>query len=318
MSQLVIETDTIKKGVLYFFAVAGIAIIGCWIGMGFVNYCLNEAAELTTAPAVASATDSASTVASPVQQYPYDMEFTVLSTTSANGHYQVETTTGSILYVPDFATWNSLLPQDTYAATITGIEANGALDAGTVSRASSSPATVSAFPGGLQVSPYPMTVGFTVLSATVNNGNYEVITTAGQVLHIPDYSVWNSLWPQETYSATITGIEPDGSLDVSTVNTGSKIYYPPGTNSVIVGMALPETWTLQDSPHTGTITLYPDGTGSARIDSYPTVPFTYDMAADGTDGTASYRVWSVPFTINPATHVITSYRYPGAELVPLG
>ncbi len=52
MSQLVIETDTIKKGVLYFFAVAGIAIVGCWIGMGIMNYCISEAAQLTSAPVV--------------------------------------------------------------------------------------------------------------------------------------------------------------------------------------------------------------------------------------------------------------------------
>ena len=318
MSQLVIETDTIKKGVLYLFAIAGIAIIGGWIGMGFVNYCLDEAAELTTAPAVASSADSTPTLAAPVQQYPYTIEFTVLSTTAAYGHYQVETTTGSTIYVPDFATWNGLLLQDTYAATITGTEANGALDAGAVSRASATPAVVSGFPGGLHTTPYPMTLGFTILSTAVNNGRYDVITTAGQILHIPDYSVWNAMWPQETYSATITGVEPDGSLDVGSINDGAWVKYPPGTNPGIVGMALPETWSLQNSPHTGTITLYPDGTGSARIDSYPTVPFTYDMAADGTDGTASYRLWSVPFTINPATHVITSNQYPGAELVPLG
>jgi hypothetical protein len=83
-------------------------------------------------------------------------------------------------------------------------------------------------------------------------------------------------------------------------------------------MALPQTWTLLGLPHTGTITLNPDGTGSATIDHYPTITFPYKMAADGTDGTASYRFWSVPFMYNPITKVITSPNYPGAELVPTG
>jgi hypothetical protein len=318
MSQLVIETDTIKKGVLYFFAIAGIAIIGCLIGMNMINYFISLPAQPTSAPAAAPATAAAAAAASPEQQYPYVMEFTVLSTTSANGHYQVETTAGNILYVPDFTTWNTLWPQATYAASITGVEKNGALDAGTVSRASSSPATGPSFPGGIQASPFPSAITFTVLSSTIRNGIYEVETTAGQILRIPDYLLWNSLWPQETYSATITGVEPDGSLDVSSVNAASQIKYPPGTNPVIEGMVLPGTWTLRGSMHTGTITLYPDGSGSATVDSYPTISFTYDMAADGTDGTASYRLWSVPFTVNPATHVITSPHYPGAELVPSG
>jgi hypothetical protein len=81
-------------------------------------------------------------------------------------------------------------------------------------------------------------------------------------------------------------------------------------------MALPQTWTLQNSSHTGIVTLNPDGTGSAKIDNYPTIFFTYQMASDGTDGTASYWFWSVPFTYNPVNNLITSSNFPGAELVP--
>ncbi|MFZ0005077.1 MAG: hypothetical protein WCC86_04950 [Methanoregula sp.] len=316
MSQLVIETDTIKKGVLYFFAVAGIAIVGCWIGMGIMNYCISEAAQLTSAPVAASATASAPAVASPVQQFPFVIEFTVLSTTFANGHYQVGTTAGNILYVPDYATWNSLWLHDSYSATITGVEPNGVLDAGTVSRVSLS-GTFPSLPETIQASPYPKALAFTVSSTTITNGNYDVMTTTGQTLHLPDYATWNALLPQDTYSATITGSEADGSLDASTI-TPAQVNYPAGTSRVSTAMASPTTWTLQDSQHTGTITLYPGGTGQATIDSYPTVSFTYTLAADGTEGTASYNLWSVPFTYNPATHVITSPHYPGAELVPAG
>ncbi|HVP96808.1 hypothetical protein [Methanoregula sp.] len=140
MSQVVIETDSIKKGVLYFFAIVGIAIIGCWIGMGIVDHYISEevqqavasASTPVTAPVIAPVTASTSTVASPVQQYPYIIEFTVLSTTIANGHYTVFTTAGQTLYISDFSSWNSCYPQNTYSATITGVEVNGALDASAV------------------------------------------------------------------------------------------------------------------------------------------------------------------------------------------
>ncbi len=82
-------------------------------------------------------------------------------------------------------------------------------------------------------------------------------------------------------------------------------------------MALPQTWTLQDSSHTGIVTLNPDGTGIANIDNYPTISFSWRMP-DGADGIASYWFWSVPFTYDPVNNVITSPNYPGAELVPIG
>jgi len=80
-------------------------------------------------------------------------------------------------------------------------------------------------------------------------------------------------------------------------------------------MALPPTWILQNSSHTGTVTLNPDGTGSATIDNYPTISFTYQMASDGVNGVASYWWWTVPFTYDPVNNVIISPNYPGAELV---
>jgi hypothetical protein len=132
MSQLVVETDTIKRGVLYFFAIMGIAIIGCCIGMGIVDHYISLEAQQAAASVSTPVTASAPAVASPVQQSPYVIEFTVLSTTIANGHYSVYTTAGQTLYLQDFTTWNSLYPQNTYSATILGTEGNGALDASAV------------------------------------------------------------------------------------------------------------------------------------------------------------------------------------------
>ncbi len=328
MSQLVIETDTIKKGALYFFAIVGIAIIGCVMGMNIVDHYSSLQAQQTVAPAAAADTAPAPTVAQAT--YPATLEFTVLSATVSNGHYTVYTTAGQTLYLPDFNSWNSMLPQDSYSATITGAETNGALDVGTVNRASFT-VTVPALTGAVQASPYPYATEFTVLSTTMANGYYEVLTTTGQTLYMPDFNSWNSLLPQETYTAIITGEEADGAMDVGTLNGGTvdpdfQGSYPtaayqssyPVSSSVSGAMALPRTWTLLGLSHTGTITLNPDGTGSATIDHYPTITFPYKMAADGTDGVASYRFWSVPFRYDPVNDVITSPNYPGAELVPTG
>ena len=329
MSQLVIETDTIKKGALYFFAIVGIVIIGCIMGMNIVDHFSSLEAQQTVAPVAATPTPApAPTIAQ--ETYPANLDFTVLSATAANGHYTVYTTTGQTLYLPDFNSWNSMLPQDSYSATITGAETNGALDVGAVNRASFT-VTVPALTGAVQVSQYPYLTEFTVLSTTMANGYYEVLTTTGQTLYMADFNSWNSLLPQDTYSATIIGAEADGALDVGTLNGGTvnpdsqEIYSTtayqssyPVSSSVSGAMALPQTWTLLGLSHTGTITLNPDGTGSATIDNYPTITFPYKMASDGTDGIASYRFWSVPFRYDPVNDVITSSNYPGAELVPTG
>jgi hypothetical protein len=99
------------------------------MGMNIVDHYSNLQAQQTVAPVVATPAP-APTVAQTM--YPTVIEFTVLSTTVTNGHYTVYTTTGQTLYMPDFYSWNSMLPQNTYTATITGAEANGALDASTV------------------------------------------------------------------------------------------------------------------------------------------------------------------------------------------
>ncbi|MFA6363905.1 hypothetical protein [Methanoregula sp.] len=313
MSQIVVETDTIKKAVLYFFAIAGIAIIGCMVGMSIVDRYSSLQAEQTVIPEAAPDTIPEPTVAQTV--YPTIIEFTVLSTTVANGHYSVYTTAGQTLYMPDFYSWNHLLPRDTYSATITGAEANGALDVATVNRVASR-ITVPSLKGGVQRSAYPYVLEFTVRSTSSAYGHYSVYTTTGQTLYVPDIYSWNSLVPENIYSATITGTEVNGALDVGTLNFNSQGSSPTVPDPVSGAMALPQTWTLRGSSHTGTVTLYPDDTGSATIDSYPTISFLYTMDADDTEGTASYRLWSVPFTYDPINKVITSPNYPGAELVP--
>jgi hypothetical protein len=224
MSQIVIETDTIKKAILYFFAVVGVLAIVIMIVMGAVNHFSIQQAQQTIVPVVVSATASAPTVASPTQKYPYVTEFTVLSTTVGNGFYEAVATSGQLFNLPDFNSWNSLWPQNTYTATITGAEANGALDVGTINRLSL-PVTVSGLTGGVQTSQYPYVIEFTVLSTTVVNGNYEVLTTDGRILYFTDFNTWNSMSPRDTYTGTIIGVETNGAYDIGTVNLISSAFY---------------------------------------------------------------------------------------------
>ncbi|MEN6396652.1 MAG: hypothetical protein ABFC78_09240 [Methanoregula sp.] len=134
MSQLIIETDTIKKAILYIFAIVGVLAIISMMVMGMVDrYC--PPTQQAVIPAAEPVTPSAPTIVPtvvPTSAYPMVIEFTVLSTTVANGHYTVYTTLGQTLYMRDYYSWNSLWPRSTYTATITGMEANGALDVSTV------------------------------------------------------------------------------------------------------------------------------------------------------------------------------------------
>jgi hypothetical protein len=47
-------------------------------------------------------------------------------------------------------------------------------------------------------------ITFTVLSCTVSNGQYQVITTDGRSVIFPDYDSWNNLIPQGVYIADST------------------------------------------------------------------------------------------------------------------
>jgi hypothetical protein len=224
MSQIVIDTDAIKKAILYFFAVVGVLAIVSIIVMGAVNHYSIQQAQQTIVPVSAPATALTPTVASPIQQYPYVIEFTVLSTTVANGHYEAIATSGQIFNLPDFNSWNSLWPRNTYTATVIGAEADGTLNVGTVNRLSS-PVTVSALTGGVQTLQYPYVIEFTVLSTTVVNGNYAVLATDGRILYFTDFNTWNNLYPRNTYTGTVIGIETNGAYDIGTVNLISTAFY---------------------------------------------------------------------------------------------
>lgn len=222
MSQIVIDTDAIKKAILYFFAVVGVVAMVSIIVMGAMNHYSIQPAQPATVPVSTPAPVSTPTVASPAQQYPYVTEFTVLSTTVANGHYEAIATSGQIFNIPDFNSWNSLWPRNTYTATVTGTEADGTLDVSTINRLSSS---VSALSGGVQTLQYPYVIEFTVLSTTVVNGNYEVLATDGRILYFTDFSTWNNLYPRYTYTGTVIGIEANGAYDIDTVNLVSTAFY---------------------------------------------------------------------------------------------
>lgn len=102
------------------------------IVMGVVDHYSQQQVQQTVVPVSAPVTAPAPAVVPTSAAYPAIIDFTVLSTTVANGHYSVYTTTGQTIYMPDFYSWNSLWPQNTYTATITGAETNGALDVGTI------------------------------------------------------------------------------------------------------------------------------------------------------------------------------------------
>jgi hypothetical protein len=118
-----IEIDAIKKVILIALACVGVGTIVAISAIGALHF-------LQAQPD--SATNPVQTGVPQTQQYPYLIEFTVLSTGVTNGHYEVITTTGQILFLSDFNTWNVLYPQNTYSGTVTGAETNGALDVGTV------------------------------------------------------------------------------------------------------------------------------------------------------------------------------------------
>jgi hypothetical protein len=220
MAELTIETDSIKKVVIYFFAIVGVIAVGCVVAIYLMDHVTQaHPAEPVVAPAAVVPTPVPATTPS----YPSVIEFTVLSTTVAYGHYEALTTDGDILYFADYTTWNRMFPHGTYTATITGEETNGAYDVGTVNAYSSvynPPVAIT--------SSNPSVLEFTVLSTTVINGHYEAVTTDGRILYFIDFSTWDSMSPGYTYTGTIIGEETNGAYDIGTVNLISSYNTPPG------------------------------------------------------------------------------------------
>jgi hypothetical protein len=208
MSKIIIETDTIKKAVIYFLAILGLVVIIYFVGINIMNH--YSQLQTTVVPAYEPTPLPTPTIVQ-TPSYPSVLTFTVLSATTSGGRYEVATTDGNTLYFPDFSTWNSMFLHVTYTATIIG-EENGAYVVGTVLS-----------PESTQTQSYPSVLTFTLQSKTASTERYEVTTTAGNILYFSDYSIWDSLMPQQTYTTTIIG-EENGAYDVGTVNEISSVY----------------------------------------------------------------------------------------------
>lgn len=114
MSQITIDMESIKHGLLIVFAVIGLIFV---VGCGVVLLLSPNSAP---SPATTTTVQTITTVAPPT--YPSVLTFTVLSATTVNGRFQVLTTAGNILYFADYYTWNSMIPRATYTATLVGTD----------------------------------------------------------------------------------------------------------------------------------------------------------------------------------------------------
>jgi hypothetical protein len=129
MPPVTIDTDKIKDFALGVLAIIGlIAICGmicvCYVSMFYPHQ--------TTVPVSVAQTPTPTPVPTQVQiSYPTVLTFTALSTTTANGRYQITTTQGQILYISDYTTWNAIELQATYTATIVGMDGS-AYDVGEI------------------------------------------------------------------------------------------------------------------------------------------------------------------------------------------
>lgn len=114
MGQITIDTNQILHSVITILAIIGLVAV-LIIGWGYITS--RDTVVYTPAPAPAVTTLPVATIS-----YPSVLTFTVLSTTTSNGRYQVTTTSGNILYFADYATWNSMYPQNSYTATLIGTD----------------------------------------------------------------------------------------------------------------------------------------------------------------------------------------------------
>jgi|WetSurMetagenome_2_1015567.scaffolds.fasta_scaffold86676_2 hypothetical protein len=111
---------TIDTGKIINFFVAILAIIGLIAIIVFgVATIFSSSPSVVATPQV---TSQATTIS-----YPSVLTFTVLSTTTSTGRYQVLTTSGNILYFSDYETWNRMRPQGAYTATLVGMEGSAYL-----------------------------------------------------------------------------------------------------------------------------------------------------------------------------------------------
>jgi hypothetical protein len=117
MSQITIDTNKLLKRML-----VGIVIIILVVGTGVLAYNAGRASVPPTQTVVEYVTPAPTPTPAPVMPtYPSVVTFTVLSTTTSTGYYQVLTTAGQILILPDYTTWDYVRPQYTYTANVVGM-----------------------------------------------------------------------------------------------------------------------------------------------------------------------------------------------------
>jgi hypothetical protein len=113
-----LELATIGK----YFATAGcIVLILILCGLALYDAGHSDGVSETKAVQVVATPTAAPTVV-PIPSYPSAITFTVLSTTTSSGRYQILTTAGQILYCNNYYAWNGIEPQDSYTATVMGTD----------------------------------------------------------------------------------------------------------------------------------------------------------------------------------------------------
>ena len=130
MAKITIDTDVIVSMIVGLFAIIGVIAIVLLVASSYIE-------QLPPPPLAIPEVVPAEIPNVVTIPYPSVLTFTVLSTTTSNGRYQVTTTSGNILYFKDYAEWYRMYPRSTYTATIIGSE-NGAYQVDTVTLLSGS------------------------------------------------------------------------------------------------------------------------------------------------------------------------------------
>jgi hypothetical protein len=110
----------ISEGIKSVLAIIGVVALILLVFAGGILVASHQATQtvVTVQEVVPAPTPVPAPVSVPAVIPPTVLTYTVLSTTTYAGHYEVFTTTGTVLYCMDFVTWNRQFPQNTYTATI--------------------------------------------------------------------------------------------------------------------------------------------------------------------------------------------------------
>lgn len=106
-----------------YVAIVGVIVLALiCIGLGIYGAGHSAGLSETKTTVAPIATPAPAVTVTSVPSYPSVITFTVLSTTTSSGHYQILTTAGQILYCNNYYAWNGIEPQDSYTATVTGTD----------------------------------------------------------------------------------------------------------------------------------------------------------------------------------------------------